>query len=266
MTTVPQPSSLRKVPLSAITLDRQTQSRVAMHQHKVEEYAEELRAGRSLFDSRHDPVQLYHDGTAYWIADGWHRIQAAILAHWASIPALVLTGSKEDAILAAAAANLTHGIQRTNRDKRRAVLMLLNHPRARTWGGRKIATHAGVTHPFVANVRKEHLSGNGYQITGDREVERGGTTYTMRKAQRPARTDSAPHTRALAKLAQALDEIYDENLVMDAVQVLQRRPELSSEDEPALRTIHRMAADLTTLGSLTDAPSIADDEDGEQQP
>jgi hypothetical protein len=44
---------------------------------------------------------------------------------------------------------------RTNTDKRAAVVSALKHPRSRPLGDRGIATHCGVSHVFVYNVRKE---------------------------------------------------------------------------------------------------------------
>lgn len=78
-------------------------------------------------------------------------------------------------------ANASHGLRRTNDDKRRAVLTLLNDLEWAKWSDREIARACGVTHPFVAKQRAD-LSGNGYQIEPERTVTRNGTTYQQNTA------------------------------------------------------------------------------------
>jgi hypothetical protein len=93
----------------------------------------------------------------------------------------VRQGTIRDAILYSVGANANHGIRRTNADKRRSVLRLLNDGEWGKWSDRKIADQCGVSHTFVAQVRVGS-SGNGCQIDDERKVERGGTVYTMKTA------------------------------------------------------------------------------------
>ena len=80
-------------------------------------------------------------------------MQGAILAGEEEISADIRPGTQRDARLFAVGANQTHGLRRSNEDKRRAVLVLLKDEEWCTWSDREIAKRCGVTHPFVAKLR-----------------------------------------------------------------------------------------------------------------
>jgi hypothetical protein len=127
-----------------------TQSRAALNTEVVDEYAEAMRCG-----AKFPPVKLFFDGSDYWLADGFHRYFGSKAAEIDTINADIENGSKDDAILYSIGSNISHGLRRTNADKRHAVSMILNHPVWSGWSDRAIATEAGVSHVFVANLRKE---------------------------------------------------------------------------------------------------------------
>jgi hypothetical protein len=79
--------------------------------------------------------------------------QATNEAGIASILADVHTGTQRDAILFSASANSLHGLRRTNADKRKAALLLLEDAEWSAWSDNAIAKQCGVSHPFVAAVR-----------------------------------------------------------------------------------------------------------------
>lgn len=162
-----------------IRRDGGTQARVGLNEDTVQEYAELMRDHLWDFQSRQRPIVLY-DGSAFWLADGFHRIEAAQRAQLSDFPVEVLKGDQRDAILRAAGANSQHGLRRTNADKRRAVELLLKDAEWRQWSDRKIADTCAVDHKTVADVRKS-LSGEIPQIE-TRTVERNGSTYQMTPA------------------------------------------------------------------------------------
>lgn len=67
--------------------------------------------------------------------------------------------TRRDAILFSAGANAAHGMRRTNEDKRRAVLTLLNDPEWAGWSDREIARRCHVGHPLVAQLRPQLATG-----------------------------------------------------------------------------------------------------------
>jgi hypothetical protein len=131
-----------------IRLDGGTQTRSATNQAAVEDYAAAMKAGDAF-----PPVVVFHDGKAYWLADGFHRVQGAILAGEEEISADIRPGTQRDARLFAVGANQTHGLRRSNEDKRRAVLALLEDAEWCTWSDREISRHTGTSHTLVAQLR-----------------------------------------------------------------------------------------------------------------
>lgn len=134
-----------------IVAGRDCQARVRMVEDAVAAYEHGYRSGDEI-----PPVVVYHtgrEGSAYWLADGWHRLEAAKRLGWDRIAAQIIHGSQEDAVIHACGANASNGLFRTPADKRRAVAMLIAiQPE---WSNRQIATHCKVSHPFVAQCRKD---------------------------------------------------------------------------------------------------------------
>ena len=140
--------------INAVRIDGGTQSRVALHDDTVSDYADSIVDGVTL-----PPVSVFFDGSDYWLADGFHRYHAYRKAGKTSIPAEVSTGAKRDAILYAAGANIGHGLRRTNADKRRAVEMILaDADCAENWTDREIASHCAVSVSFVGAVRRPEVA------------------------------------------------------------------------------------------------------------
>lgn len=171
------------IPLERIKTDGGTQMRATLDADTVQEYLDAMQPiGWGDFPA----VIVYYDGTHYWLADGFHRVEAYRLAaanldQPANVPADVRSGTRRDAILHAAGANASHGLRRTNADKRRAVETLLRDDDWRHWSNREIARRCAVGHTFVDNVRSE-LSAHRGQIPAERTVSRNGTTYTQNTA------------------------------------------------------------------------------------
>lgn len=134
--------------VDVIRTDGGTQPRAATEQRTVTEYAEDMKAGAQF-----PPVVVYHDGKEHWLADGFHRVLAARVAGLKELEADVRMGTKRDALLHACGANSDHGMRRTNDDKRRAVLALLQDREWSKWSDREIARRCRVGHPLVAEVR-----------------------------------------------------------------------------------------------------------------
>jgi len=143
-------TELRDVPLVDITLDERLQPRIEMNVEVIKEYAESMQIGDTF-----PPVHLFEDGETLYLADGWHRFQAAQLIGREFLTAEVSRGSFRDAVWFSASVNTTHGLRRSNEDKRRAVTRLLVDTE---WGrltDRAIATNLRVSDRLVATVRAE---------------------------------------------------------------------------------------------------------------
>jgi len=152
-------SNLTELELSAIRTDGGTQPRAELNQELIEEYATAMNAGAAF-----PPVTVFYDGTHYWLADGFHRVKAASKIGASKIAVDVHQGTLRYAVLHSVGVNATHGLRRSNDDKRRAVATLLYDGEWSQWSDREIARHAGVSDRFVNNLSKE-LTANGSQST-----------------------------------------------------------------------------------------------------
>jgi hypothetical protein len=94
------------------------------------------------------------------------------------IEADVRPGSRRDAVLFSAGANASHGLRRTNDDKRRAVLILLDDAEWGAWSDREIARRCGVDNKTVSSLRARPSE----EVPQIRTVERNGTTYQQNTA------------------------------------------------------------------------------------
>ena len=142
-------NSIASLPLASIKIDHSIQQRDKMLDNGiVSEYAEAMKAG-----SKFPPIIVYYDGTTYWLADGYHRVEAADEAGMKTIAAEIRPGSKRDAILYACGANRDHGLRRSREDVRRAIETMLKAAEWGQWSDRAIAELVGCDHKTVAAVR-----------------------------------------------------------------------------------------------------------------
>jgi hypothetical protein len=72
--------SLMRLPVNLIRTDGGTQARVSLSQRVVAEYALAMQQGHSF-----PPVVVFYDGTSYWLADGFHRLNASLKAGFAEL-------------------------------------------------------------------------------------------------------------------------------------------------------------------------------------
>lgn len=140
-----------ELPISDIRLDGDTQMRVTLVDGTIGDYRDEMLAGVEF-----PPVVVYFDGTAYWLADGFHRLHAALAAGRDAIIADVYEGSARDARCHSMSANADHGLRRSNADKRNAVEMALADEEWSKLPNTKIAEMCAVAESFVRKVKQEH--------------------------------------------------------------------------------------------------------------
>lgn len=164
-----------KLNIADIRVNGGTQSRAGINRQTVAEYAEAMQGG-SVFP----PLVVFHDGASYWLADGFHRYHAYAQINAHEVVADVRQGSQRDAILFSVGANASHGLRRTNDDKRRAVMVLLSDPEWSKWSNREIARQCGVSEYMVRDQRGPICDKNADSET--RTVTRNGTTYQQNVA------------------------------------------------------------------------------------
>ncbi len=170
--------SIEKLFPEDIHLDGGTQPRAKINKQTCAEYGEQMKAGEKF-----PPIDVFFDGENYWLADGFHRIHAYVMAMpGEAIECNVYQGSLADAQWHSYGVNRAHGLQRTPKDKERAVRAALGHANGVNQSDRQVAEYVGVSHPFVAKIRaKLELSGN-VSRCASRTVTRGNSTYQQNTA------------------------------------------------------------------------------------
>ncbi len=145
-----QPANLATLAVGKLRLDGDTQPRAEIDDDLVYDYADAYEAGVDL-----PPLVVFFDGASYWLVDGFHRWHAARKAELDKVPCEVRQGTLEEARWYSYSVNQTHGLRRTNADKRKAVEYALRHPKGAKLSDRQIAEHVGVAHVTVGRIRKE---------------------------------------------------------------------------------------------------------------
>lgn len=141
------------VSLSSIRTDGDTQSRAAISSDTVAEYADAMRDGATF-----PPITLFHDGSNYWLADGFHRVVASRRFGANEIDADVQIGTREDALWFAIGANKANGIRPSKGDVKHAVELAL-----RTWPEKTqqaIAEQVGCSQGYVSQRKADVIASN----------------------------------------------------------------------------------------------------------
>jgi hypothetical protein len=165
-----------KLAIEKIRRDPRTQPRNHIDHDVAHRYRDAMDEGDQF-----PPVTVFFDGTDYWLADGWHRLQAAMLLDWTEIEVEVREGGLRDAEWHSFSVNATHGYPRGPRDAERILHRIFRDPEWSTKGLREISRHTSIP---LTSVHRHHgkvaASVPVEQIKpAVREVTRGGSTFPM---------------------------------------------------------------------------------------
>ena len=173
------------LPITEIRTDGGTQARVRIDRDTVDRYAELLTDGH-IFPA----VRVYYDGEYYWLADGFHRVNAARQIGLMEFECDVQPGTRLDAIDFAGSPlpNGSHGLHEKKEDRMNRVVMIVNaHP---DWSNYQIADHCRVPETTVRRYRSEPSAPMAQME--NRTVTRGDSTYTMHTANIGQRASAPP--------------------------------------------------------------------------
>lgn len=160
-----------------LQLDGGTQCREKLDFGHVNKLTEAIEDGVEL-----DPIEVFHDGTNYWLVDGFHRVAAHRQADRYDILAIVKLGTLRDAQLRSAEVNAENkaALPRTRADARRAVLKLLQDSEWSQWSNAEIARRCKVSDKTVAKCRSELTPE--FQSEERKIVDRYGNERTLNTA------------------------------------------------------------------------------------
>ena len=139
--------------INDITVDTALQARVRMSETVLQEYAALLMEGVNF-----PPIVLFDDGVKKYLADGFHRLYAAKRVGRDRIQAETHRGSKHEGFMYSLRANSSHGLQRSNEDKRHCVMKLVDDFEYIDKSDREIAELCAVSHTFVGKIRAGNKS------------------------------------------------------------------------------------------------------------
>jgi len=202
---------MKQINLNLIRTDGGTQARLRLNQEVVNEYAEHMKDGDQF-----PPMTVFHDGSDFWLADGYHRLFAHKANGSSLVEVEVITGTLEDAKLYAYEANGKRGLSMTAEDNRNVIILMLKHPKWSQWSNAEIARHVGVSKMTVGRVKHsleevEEPATKKYINKHGQEAEMKMDNIANKPAQRPVGTkpDSSTINEDKLMIAQLNDQISE---------------------------------------------------------
>ena len=196
--------------IDLIITDRGTQSRVEINEPTVAEYAQAVLDG-----DKFPPIIVFHDGTDYFLADGFHRYFAHLRAKRVSIFCDVRRGTARDAKRFGFGANNKNGLRPTIADRRKAVTEMLEDLEWQDLSDREIARECGVSHTFVSTIRKE-LNGKIIIESDGKPQEKSTKTSTKTSTKATTEPKETNTSGTKVELLPPVDNGYDKEMV-DAI-------------------------------------------------
>jgi len=197
---------MKKLNILEVRLDGETQARLALDTGRVSEYAEAMQDGAEF-----PPIVVFHDGSDYWLADGFHRYHAIKQNGRVSAEVDVRVGTVLDAQIFAYGANAKRGLSTSNEDNRSIIKRMLSHPISSGWANAEIARHVGVSQMTVSRVKasmgsEQDVSEKKSYIRKDgKEVSVNAGKLATKKA-KPAQVDEEKHDEMLDTLSALSEE------------------------------------------------------------
>lgn len=193
-------TSIEVLPINSIRRDGGTQTRLRVDPEVISDYAALMMGGTDF-----PPVRVWFDGLAYWLSDGFQRIQAAVQCGFEEVKAEIVAGTLDDAVWDSYGANSHHGVRRTRAEVSIIVGRALQHPRAVKLSNVQIAKHLGIPETTLRRWRARLSSPSGEDTS--RLVTRRGKTYEMNTALIGKKADRRGIAKSKRELREGLVEM-----------------------------------------------------------
>lgn len=184
--------STRELRLDQINVRDGTESR-PLNSEFVDEYKGIFALNRKTLPA----VDVFSDGTVFWLADGFHRYAAAKSAGLKTLPASVHPGDRLEALKFALGSNTEHGYRRTAADKRFAVIKAFQEFEGQS--DRSYADMCQVSPTFVGNIRRELFPATVHNDSSEGTADPKRVGKDGKKRRMPRR-DQAPDQKAAVEV------------------------------------------------------------------
>lgn len=208
-------TKIQTLSIDLLRLDGGTQARVGIDQDTVDTYFEvlETEAGEWPFGE----IDVFFDGSSYFVADGFHRTLAATRIKRASVPCRVHQGTAKDAMIFGMTANDMHGLRMSREDKRHCVEWLLDNASEMT--REEVAIKAGVVKRTVQRVVSERKSIKEKRVTmsprssDTTRANNSSSSETVRPEDTPAEAKRKLRSiiqQHIDRAVRAVDELHEQ--------------------------------------------------------
>lgn len=171
--------TLRKIKIVDLEKPDLSQSRIKSDPETIASYKATWESNEANFP----PIVVYTVGypesgvTKYHIADGFHRVQALMMARLdlavekRTIACEIRSGTIEDAIAYSLSANLDHGLRPSTADKKRAILLYYGlNPINCSHSNNQVGKACGCSHTFVGAWKQTVTSTPAYIISVETKI------------------------------------------------------------------------------------------------
>jgi hypothetical protein len=172
-------------PIQSLTSDPDLQIRVKINAETISLYAEQMATEDEM--KKFPAVEIYYDGTKYWLADGHHRCAAAEKAGYDKVWAVVKNGTRADALWGAILGNGKQGIGLTRADKQRAIILAIVE-----WPDRSnvmLAEAIGCGESTIRRYREQHSTSPNGEDDTRRRVGKDGKSRPAKQKTTSKKTD-----------------------------------------------------------------------------
>lgn len=156
----------RTINLLDLRTDGGTQTRKIIHQARIYHFRDCMLEG-DIFPA----LKAKFDGENYWMYSGFHRYHAYKIIGVKEVEVKFEDGSQEDAVRAALHENHKHGTPLSSEDLANNVRIAIELE-GDSASDRQIARVAGVSHPFVAKVRRPDAKKQQLAAQKEKKTER----------------------------------------------------------------------------------------------
>lgn len=224
-----------KLKLAVIRIDGDTQARAELNQDVVLEYSESIKEG-----DKFPPMVVFHDGSDYWLADGFHRFFARKSNGELEAEFDVHEGTQRDAQLYACGANGKRGLKLSSSDIRKIIVLMLQDKEWGKWSDVQIAKHIGVSSMTVGRVRHSlEEVGKVVAKNSTKYVDRFGNTTEMNTEKSKKKKKSSGEKKSEKKESKKKEEKKTEKPPVD--------PEFEDKIEELTDTITQLHEENTLL-------------------